>query len=40
VIQTFFWNVSNIDHRFREPEEHAGSITVPYRRALEKSLAS
>src|SRR5258706_11328338 len=29
VIQTFFWNVSNIDHRLREPEEHADSITVP-----------
>ena len=23
VIQTFFWNVSGIDHRFREPEEYA-----------------
>jgi hypothetical protein len=28
--QKFFWNVSNIDHRLREPEEHAGSITVPH----------
>jgi hypothetical protein len=26
----FFWNVSNIDHQLREPEEHAGSITVPH----------
>ena len=28
--QKFFWNVSNIDHRPREPEEHGGSITVPH----------
>ena len=28
--QKFFWNVSNIDHRLREPEEHAASITVPH----------
>jgi hypothetical protein len=26
----FFLNVSNIDHRLREPEEHAASITVPH----------
>ena len=25
----FFLNVSNIDQRLRNPEEHAGSITVP-----------
>src|ERR1700730_14056105 len=30
-MQTFFWNVSIIDHRLREPEEHADSIPVPYR---------
>jgi len=28
--QKFFWNVSNIDHRPREPEEHAASITVAH----------
>jgi hypothetical protein len=28
--QKFFWNVSNIDHRLREPEEHAGCITVAH----------
>jgi hypothetical protein len=28
--QKFFWNVSNIDHRLREPEEHAPFITVPH----------
>src|ERR1700675_2311059 len=27
-----FSDVSNIDHRLRESKEHAGSITVPYRR--------
>jgi len=32
--QKFFWNVSNIDHRLREPEEQAGSITVPHYRHL------
>src|SRR5258706_14688597 len=30
----FFWNVSNIDHRLREPEEHAASITVASYRHL------
>jgi len=30
LTQKFFWNVSNIDRRLREPEEHAGSITVPH----------
>ena len=30
LTQKFFWNVSNIDRRLREPEEHAGFITVPH----------
>src|SRR5258706_16141127 len=28
--QKFFWNVSNIVHRIREPEDHACSFTVPH----------
>ena len=30
LLSNSFWNVSNIDHRLGEPEEHAGFITVPH----------
>jgi hypothetical protein len=29
-VSVRFAFISNIDHRLRQPEEHAGSITVPH----------